>query len=371
MDARKLLAVGFVGGVIALGAALQQLEEFRKPFQLDEFVGFLEDGGYFRDPPPDLLDGSLEKTLSDRVVFNQNYFATANDLRTRILVVDTAGILDSWLTPLSYKDYVNRNVYGSGVAFPCFQFMILDGSILDRPVEDFVSRMSGLPAGSLKNIPGTAKEYFLFMLIHEHAHIASFHFSLPRKTEERRQAFLKAASDAMRRQAHAEAIAAHRAALELCPADYKAIDHMAISFRRAGDLKAAEAAYTRSMRINPDNEIAARNIMMVHLLNGKPDRVIEQALRNQERFEPNGEDEYFLGRASHAKGNLKAAYGYLGDARKIYLGTDSAKALEVTLMRLSLLKNDPGLGDMKAEIPLLVTLCNKARNRAMFARYCP
>lgn len=332
MNARIIAVAGLLL-VITAGWLLQGRAAQDRPFTLEGFVRYVDENRLYTEPSESIRSHAPPAGRGP-IRFNTVPDFTGTDMSLTALFVDVQALLDSRKTPRSFRDYAKAYLHNSGRAFACHQFLIVDGSLKDRSFADLAERMTSIPAGHFADdIKAQSGELPLeFVFHHELAHLIFFHL----EPGEEASAAFNAGNEAMNTGNAELARQSFLSVAKACPAHYKALDHLAIVERRAGNNDAAIGYYKRSLAINPANEIGAKNIIVAMVMSGRFDEARTQLARNAAVFPDSPEIPYWRGMIALFEEKPGDAFDAFGTARDLYHAQEDARAIESSLYQLGL-----------------------------------
>ncbi|WP_084398470.1 tetratricopeptide repeat protein [Henriciella aquimarina] len=329
----RIIAVAALVLVIGAGWLLQGRAAQDRPFTLEAFVKYVDDNQFYTEPPESIRSDEPPPGRAP-VRFNTLPDFSGEDLSLVALFVDVQAMLDSNRTPQSFKEYAKAYLHNSGMAFVCYQFLVVDGSIGDRSFADVAERMSAIPADhfsdEIKNMPIEMSLAFIFH--HELTHLVQFHMS-PDAPE---AADFNAGNEALRVGNTELARKSFLSAIKTCPAHIQAYDHLATAERRAGNTDAAIGYYRKSLAINPGNAIAAKNIVVAQVMGGQFDDARDQLEENALVFPDNAEIPYWRGMIALFEERPAEADDAFEAASALYRAENNVSAIETSLYRVGI-----------------------------------
>mgnify|MGYP003700764247 CR=1 FL=1 len=363
---RNLILAAVLVAVVGFGVGLELWKRLHAPFALGPFLAFAEEKGYLVEPTPAFAELAAKQGF--RV--NERPPLDGSNIARRALLIDAERLADGLLTPAAYARFARENLLNSGMAFACHQFVLVDGGILDRSMAAFASGMAGLPEGAIKSMPGTPEDALLFLFSHEAFHVVDFDYRLSQAEEAAARRHFEDGNALLAQRDYAAAEAQFRQAIEICPADYKSWDQMAIAARRKGDAAAAADRYRTSLAINPGGPLARRNILIPLIEQQELDEARRIAEENQSMLDQNGEDDYWLATIAAMQERDVDAFRHYGEARRQYMAVGSGHAVEVAVRRLQLLRRTTSLGDLESLVAELAEACRAVSPAPEFLATC-
>ena len=329
MTRSRIIASILFGAVVLLGLALKLWGVYSRPFELGQFVNYIAQNQFVVAPPREISAFAKE----NGVALNQAGVVSLKDLRRRGYLVDVPRVLGSWTIPASWRSFVRSSLFSSGVAFPCLQIFLVDGSIMKRDPRSFMSRMSGLPEkdlkDSLKDMP--AKDFLFIAFVHEFTHVAELHY------ETRDLDKLLGLGNHRMNSGDIEGARKYfQDSVNFCPAYVDGLDNLAITERRLGRPERALALYERSLLLKPSGEIARQNIVWALIDLRRFDEARKEVTKLKE-LHPNNPEGYFVsGVVAIQSGDLNGGRSELDIARTLYLKAADWRVLHADVLRLGI-----------------------------------